>query len=50
MVVIRSGREGVGEWFSEGRDILEEYRRLFGEPNAAPKARGTANLTDSGNT
>lgn len=50
MVVIRSGREGIGEWLSEERNILEDYRRLFGEPNAVPKARGIAILTDSDNT
>ena len=50
MVVIRSGREGVGQWLSEERNILEDYQRLFGEPNAAPKARGIAILTDSDNT
>lgn len=50
MVVIRSGREGKGEWFSEERNVLDDYRRLFKEPKAAPKAKGVGILTDSDNT
>jgi hypothetical protein len=50
MVVIRSGKEGRGEWFKEERNVLEDYRRLFKDPNATPKAKGLALLTDSDNT
>ncbi|MBI5588664.1 MAG: DUF3047 domain-containing protein [Deltaproteobacteria bacterium] len=30
-VVIRSGSAGLGEWFTEKRNVYEDYKRLFGE-------------------
>jgi len=50
MVVLRSGADGAGEWLEEERNILDDYRRLFGEPDATPTARGIGVLTDSDNT
>lgn len=50
MLVVRSGEKGVGEWVSEERDVLKDYRRLFGKPKANPVAKGIALLSDSDNT
>lgn len=30
-VVIRSGPDGLGQWFTEQRDVYEDYRRSFNE-------------------
>jgi hypothetical protein len=50
MVVLRSGAEKLGEWVSEERDVLADYRKLFGDGETDPKAKGIAVLTDSDNT
>lgn len=50
MLVVRSGKESIGEWHSEERNVLDDYRALFGEPSAKPTAKGIAVLTDSDNT
>ena len=50
MMVIRSGRGQAGTWVTEERDVLSDYRRLFGSEDEAPHARGIALLTDSDNT
>ncbi|MDD5037265.1 MAG: DUF3047 domain-containing protein [Methylococcaceae bacterium] len=34
-VVIRSGAEGLGQWFSEERDIYRDYREFIGGPAPA---------------
>ena len=33
-VVLRSGAEGLGEWFEEERDLYADYHRWIGEPPA----------------
>ncbi|MBI4061636.1 MAG: DUF3047 domain-containing protein [Elusimicrobia bacterium] len=48
MVAVRSGDEGAGEWRSEERDVLEDYRRLFGEE--PPPYAGIALMTDADDT
>jgi hypothetical protein len=50
MVVVRSGRTSMGTWVSEERNILEEYRHLFGETEKDTVAKGIAILTDADNT
>jgi len=50
MIVIRSGTENIGEWIEEERNVLADYRRLFGKPKEKPIAKGIAVLTDSDNT
>ncbi len=30
-VVIRSGNDGVGQWFTEQRNVYEDYKKSFGE-------------------
>lgn len=31
MIAVESGREKLGQWLSESRNVEEDYRRLFGE-------------------
>ena len=50
MVVVRSGRTDMGAWVTEERNVLEDYRHLFGETERNPVARGIAILTDADNT
>ncbi len=48
MVAVRSGISGAGDWRAEERNVLEDYRRLFGkEP---PPYAGVAIMTDADNT
>ena len=48
MVVVESGTEKAGAWVSEQRDILNDYRRLFG---GEPRQLGAiAVMTDTDNT
>ena len=30
-VVVRSGTAGLGQWFTETRDVLEDFKRIYGE-------------------
>jgi len=48
MVAARSGNDAAGEWRSEERDVLADYRRLFGED--PPPYAGIALMTDADNT
>lgn len=48
MIVMRSGLEEAGQWLLEEANILEDYRRVFGE-DPPPKAR-LAVMNDSDNT
>lgn len=48
MVAVRSGDEDAGRWIAEERNILEDYRRLFGEE--PPPLAGIAIMTDTDNT
>jgi Protein of unknown function (DUF3047) len=47
--VLRSGREGLDEWADARANVLEDYRRHFGEADV-PKPEGIAVLTDSDDT
>ena len=48
MVAVESGPDRAGQWISEERDILADYRRLFGEE---PHEIGAiAIMTDTDNT
>ncbi len=44
--VLRSGREGLGEWRQEKVNVLEDYRRYF-DVKEPPKPIGIAVLTDA---
>jgi hypothetical protein len=48
MVAAESGAENVGKWMTESRDIVEDFRRVFGED--PPKAGAVALMTDTDNT
>jgi hypothetical protein len=48
MVAVQSGRENVGRWISERRNVYEDYRRLFGEE--PPMVGAIAIMTDTDNT
>ena len=50
IVVVRSGRELKGQWLAEERNVLADYRRLWGESQANPTAKGILLLTDSDST
>ena len=47
-VVIQSGNELAGEWHTEKRNILEDYRMVYGEE--PPPISGITIMTDSDNT
>lgn len=47
-VVIQSGNEWAGEWKIEKRNILEDYRMVYGEE--PPPISGITIMTDSDNT
>lgn len=46
--VLQSGRENLGQWVSESRNIAQDYRAEFGE--APPMISGIAVMTDTDNT
>jgi hypothetical protein len=47
-VVVKSGNDEAGEWHTEKRNILEDYRRVYGED--PPAISGITIMTDSDNT
>jgi hypothetical protein len=48
MVAVQSGQNHVGEWMEERRNVLEDYRKFFGED--PPKVGAIAIMTDTDNT
>nr|MBI3613795.1 DUF3047 domain-containing protein [Nitrospirota bacterium] len=48
MVVTESGAERLDTWITEERNLLEDYRKAFGEE--PPMVSGVAIMTDSDNT
>lgn len=50
MIVIRSGRAQMGQWITEERNLLADYKIIFGSSGKISSARGIALLTDSDNT
>lgn len=48
MIVAESGPAHLGEWREQTRNVLEDYRRAFGE--APPPVRSIAIMTDTDNT
>lgn len=48
MVAVESGAEKVGEWQTAQRNVLEDYRKLFGEE--PPTVGAIAIMTDTDNT
>jgi hypothetical protein len=48
VIIVRSGPDSIGEWMSERRNILDDYKTAFGsEP---PVVEGIAIQSDSDNT
>lgn len=47
-VVVKSGNDEAGEWHTEKRNILEDYRMVYGED--PPAISGITIMTDSDNT
>jgi hypothetical protein len=35
-VVVRSGAEGLGKWFTESRNVCDDYKSIYGEELAEP--------------
>jgi len=50
IIVVRSGRSMAGNWVAEERNVLADYRSLFGRGEQSPSARGILLLTDSDDT
>ncbi len=48
IIVLRSGSDRLGQWVTETRNVLEDYRRLYGEN--PPKAGKVSLLINSQNT
>lgn len=48
MIAVESGDGKAGEWVTERRDIVADFRRAFGE--APPKVGAIAVMTDTDNT
>ena len=48
VLVLRSGTERLGQWVLESRNVLEDFRRLFGDP--PPKVGKLSLLINSQNT
>ncbi len=48
MIALQSGPGRAGEWVEEKRNVLEDYRKLFGED--PPKVSAVAIMTDTDNT
>ncbi len=48
IIVLRSGTERLGQWVLESRNVLEDFRRLFGDP--PPKVGKLSLLINSQNT
>lgn len=48
LIAVESGPSKAGQWVAEERDILADFRRVFGED--PPQAGGIAIMTDTDNT
>ena len=48
MIVVESGEEKLNQWVREERNILEDYRKAFGQE--PPMISGVAIMTDTDNT
>jgi hypothetical protein len=48
MIAVQSGFTLVGQWLEERRNLIEDYRKCFGED--PPKAGAVAIMTDTDNT
>ena len=37
-IVVRSGSDELGKWITERRNVVEDFRRIYGEPPDKPNA------------
>ena len=49
-MVLRSGKEHLGEWISEKVDLVKEYQKEFGADKNPPRILGIGVLTDADST
>ncbi len=47
-IVVRSGEKNLGRWITERRNVLEDYRRVFGEE--PPSVNGISLMIDTDDT
>jgi DUF3047 family protein len=47
MIAVESGRENLGKWLEESRDVAADYRRLFGEEPGKVVSVGIMTETDA---
>ena len=48
LLAVRSGADQAGQWLEESRDLIADYRRVFGSD--PPQAGAVAIMTDTDNT
>lgn len=48
MIAVESGRDSLGRWIKEKRNVYQDYKRIFNEE--PPKAGAIAIMSDSDNT
>ena len=48
LLAVRSGADQAGQWLEESRDLIADYRRVFGSD--PPRAGAVAIMTDTDNT
>jgi Protein of unknown function (DUF3047) len=48
MIVVESGKQNVGQWINEERNLLKDYRAAFGKD--PPPIVSVAIMTDTDNT
>ena len=48
MIVLESGNGSAGQWMTENRNLLDDYRAAFGQN--PPSIMGIAIMTDTDNT
>ena len=48
-VVVRSGAEGLGKWFTESRNVCDDYKSIYGEELAEPAGAVSVSI-DSNDT
>ena len=50
LVVIRSGKQGLGQWYSVKRNILNDFKKEYGRDQEPPRILGIGILTDADST
>ena len=50
MIVVENAGSGLNTWVTEERNLIEDYRRTFGETAEIPMISGVAVMTDTDNT